>query len=211
MEFYYHNNEKYTFDTHKFSTEIPSEAKWLIIGTFPTLERNLEYDFYYSSKTNIFWKIIEDLFDLKFGHHKGNEAISERKAFLRDKSIGITDMIERCYRKVNSSQDQNIIPVKLRDIFSLLDEYQTIDTLILTSRSGIISAEGLLKTLFLMDDKTLNLQKLENDVSVGEFDRGREIKVLVPYSTSKSYHKNDAVKYKQVKQMYAYCFDKHDR
>jgi hypoxanthine-DNA glycosylase len=211
MTTYYQNKEEYIFDYHKFSSEIPINAKWLIIGTFPTLEKNLEYKFYYSSKTNIFWRVIEEIFAYKFIHHKNEIAILERKDFLKENRIGMTDIIEMCFRKVNSSQDQSIIPIKLRDIFTLLDNFNTIDTIILTSRSGIISSEGLFKTLFLMDNKTLNLKKNENGIRVGEFERGRKIKVLVPYSTSKSYHKDEPKKYDQVKKMYAYCFDKHER
>jgi G:T/U-mismatch repair DNA glycosylase len=208
MNTYYHNNEKYIFDHHKFESEIPEGAKWLIVGTFPTLQRNIEYDFYYSSKSNIFWRLVAEIFEYQFEYHKTELAASERKSFIRMNKIGMTDMIEACYRKQHSSQDQGIIPIKLRDVFSILDAHSTIDTVILTSRSGIISAEGLFKSLFLSEHKTLTLMKTDSGISIGEFQRGRKIKVLVPYSTSRSFHKDDPKIYQQIKKMYASCFDK---
>jgi hypothetical protein len=135
--------------------------------------------------------------------------ITKQKLSEERGTYTITGMIEMCYRKEISSQDRDIIPVKLRDIFAILDQNQTIDTLILTTRSGILSAEGLLKTLFLIHKEKLVLQKIYNDVLIGEFNRERSIKVLVPYSTSRSYHQDDPKKYQQVEKMYAYCFDKH--
>jgi hypothetical protein len=44
-------------------------------------------------------------------------------------------MHEKCYRKNNFSTDENLFPIILNDIFSILDQYNSINRIILTSRT----------------------------------------------------------------------------
>ncbi|MCU7548147.1 hypothetical protein OCK74_03435 [Chitinophagaceae bacterium LB-8] len=136
----------YTIEDHPFDTFIPPNTKFLIIGTFPTYINNWRYKFYYSGKGNTFWNIIESVFKIKFKYHEGDEAVEERKMFLRTKRIGITDMHVKFYRKNNYSTDENLHTIILKDVFLLLNQHPTIERIILTSRTEVFGALGLLKT-----------------------------------------------------------------
>jgi G:T/U-mismatch repair DNA glycosylase len=45
-------------EIHPWNWYCPSEAKSLIIGTFPPTLRNWSFDFFYPNKNNYFWKIM---------------------------------------------------------------------------------------------------------------------------------------------------------
>lgn len=176
----------YEIEEHPFGSFVPLNAKYLIIGTFPTHRNNFRFKFFYSGKDNSFWNIIENVFEHSFIHNQGDKAVDERRRFLESKAIGITDMLEKCYRKNNYSTDENLFPIVLKDIFSILDKCPSIKRVILTSRTEVFGALGLFKTYFLQ--KGLELEhpgKRVDKVLEGAFIyKEREIEILVPYSPS---------------------------
>lgn len=196
----------YKIEEHPFGSYIPQNAKILIIGTFPTHNRNLKFDFYYSGKDNLFWGIIEKVFDHSFSHFEGVLAVEERKSFLDSKSIGVADMHKLCYRKNNMSTDENLHPIILNDIFLILDEYHSIHRIVLTSRTEVYGALGLLKTYFLQNGLELNHPEKRNDrVLEGTFIyKRRKFKLLVPYSTSPRLLKRN-IKMDELIYMYSQC------
>lgn len=198
--------DTYEIEEHPFETYVPSNAKFLIIGTFPTHPSNFRFKFFYSGKKNSFWNIIEKVFNHSFKYNEGDKAVEERKTFLKSKTIGITDMHEKCYRKSNSA-DENLFPIILKDIFSILDEHTAINRIILTSRTEVFGALGLLKTYFLQKGLELEQpEKREDKVLVGSFIYNeREIEVLVPYSPSATIFKSNNITPEEVVQMYRHC------
>ena len=196
----------YTIENHPFDIYIPEYVKYLIIGTFPTNIKNLEFQFYYSGKGNYFWKIMESVFDYKFKFYSGEDAVIERKAFLSNRKIGITDMHEKCYRKNGLSSDESLFVITLRDIFLLLKKHETIDTLILTSRTEVIGALGLLKTYFMQKDIELKEPQKQGKILITNFTfNGRTIDILVPYSPSPRVIGNNKTNIDEVIEMYRYC------
>jgi len=131
---------------HPFPTFIKPSARTLVVGTFPTAKKNRTFNFYYASKTSKFWGLMEDVFQKSFRHHSGIDAIQERRRFLETSKIGITDMHQSCYRKNDSSKDEDLYSVELTDIFKILDEYPCIDRLVFTSRTEAVGALGLFQT-----------------------------------------------------------------
>jgi G:T/U-mismatch repair DNA glycosylase len=198
----------FEIEDHPFGNYIPQGSKYLIVGTFPTHRRNFAFDFFYSGGDNVLWGMLGKVFGYSFEHAKGEEAVAERKQFLEKKGIGMTDMLEKCYRKNNFSTDENLFPIKLMNIFSLLDKHETINRLILTSRGDVIGALGLLKTYFLQNNLILDEPKKRSDRIVeGNFaHRGREIDILVPYSPSPRVTEKNLITPAEHVQMYRSCF-----
>lgn len=179
---------KYSCLNHPFETFVPTGAKTLIVGTFPTRPTNLRYQFFYSSETNRFWPVMEGVFGIKFQHHSGVRAVNERKEFLTEKRIGITDMLLKCYRLAEKSQDKHLHPILLNDIFLLLDKHTTIECLLLTSRTEIYGALGLLNMYFLSEGRKLDYPlKNGHNILEGSFShQNKDVELLVPISPSTS-------------------------
>jgi G:T/U-mismatch repair DNA glycosylase len=196
---------KYPCLNHPFESFVPSKAKTLVIGTFPTRSVNFQFPFYYSGKNNRFWPVMEGVFELKFQFHSGKPAVDERKDFLASKGIGITDMISKCYRLAEKSQDIHLYPIAMNDIFALLDKHNSIESILLTSRTEIYGALGLLNTYFLQRDMKLeSLNKNRHNILEGSFNyHGREIEILVPISPSSS--AEDSADLETLIKMYKLC------
>jgi G:T/U-mismatch repair DNA glycosylase len=197
--------DKYEIESHPFKIFVAPDTKFLVIGTFPTYKDNYKdtYDFFYAGAKNSFWKIIEQVFNQTFRYNKGNKAIEERQALLREKKIGLTDMHQKCYRKNQMSGDEYLFPIETLNIFSLLDQYTSIESLILTSRTDAIGALGLLKTYFLQNGLELEEMKRRNDkILEGNFNHnGKNINIFVPYSPSSRVTAN----FDEVVKMYSIC------
>ncbi len=202
-------NAKFTFEEHHFSTFIPENVTTLIIGTFPTHKNNYKntFGFYYGSKDNNFWKVIEQTFDYNFEFHQGEAAVEERKEFFRKNKIGITDMIANCYRKGRSSSDTSLYPLELMDIVGLLNQFASIEKLVLTSRSGMVSTLGLFKVHLLQKNiETPKLTQKGDKIIEGSFQHNnRNINVLVPYSTSPKLINDGITTLEELVKMYTYC------
>ncbi len=201
------NNDKYEVEEHPFESYVPDNAKFLIIGTFPTNKINFRFDFFYSSKDNSFWNILEKIFNQKFQHNSGDKAVEERKVFLKSMGIGISDMHEKCYRKNGYSTDESLFPIILKDIFAILDNYPSIKRIVLTSRTEVFGALGLLKTYFLQ--KGLKLEdpyKRKDKVLEGSFIYNkRKIEILVPYSPSPRLIEKGTTSMEELVKMYRQC------
>ncbi|MFT0415233.1 hypothetical protein [Bacteroides thetaiotaomicron] len=175
----------YILEKHPFEAYIPEKAKTLIIGTFPTRKENRKFEFYYANEKNMFWDILGKIFNFQFHFDEGMKAVNERKEFLKDNLIGITDMHLLCYRRKGSSSDEDILHIKLQDIFFLLSQYPSINRLILTSRTEYVGALGLLKIYFMQQDKFLEIPQSATKLIKNTFIyEERTIKIFVPYSTS---------------------------
>jgi hypoxanthine-DNA glycosylase len=181
-------------EKHPFETFIPEGAQTLIIGTFPTARKYRRFNFYYPGARNKFWHIMSDIFGTKFlftGKQTGmteenaDKAVKERKEFLQSKKIGITDMIETCERKNDSSNDNDLVPIEYRNIVCLLRNHPAIDKLIFTSRGGN-SAFQLFRKQLKKENISLSQLSKENNILKGaiEYSKDRKIEILVPYSPS---------------------------
>ncbi|QLH31380.1 MAG: hypothetical protein HWD62_02060 [Cyclobacteriaceae bacterium] len=192
---------------HPFETFVRSNSKVLVIGTFPTHPRNYKhtFKFYYAGVGNQFWPVLEKIYNHSFRFDKGEEAINERKLFLEQKGIAITDMLEKAYRKNGRSQDEYIYPIVFNKIFSILEKYPTIDIIILTSRTKIIGALGLFETYLLQNG--YSIPKLsKGKILEGSFKfKEREIEILVPYSTSNTIIEEQRATFNQLVEMYRTC------
>lgn len=201
--------DQFTIEVHPFETFIPANAKFLIIGSFPTHKRNykLTFEFFYAGAGNMFWPVIGNVFHRKFRHNEGDLAVEERKEFLKENGIGVTDMLLKCYRHKGRSQDHHISPICFNNIFRLLLDNKSIETLIFTGRQKIIGPLGLFETYCHQQD--INppvLRPTAQKILEGSFVlKERYFEVLVPYSTSRTMIEENRTDEHELISMYSIC------
>ncbi len=94
-------------EKHILGNFIPKDIKHIILGSFYSkgLGFNPGYDWYYGSKYNQLWKILEKVYEVPL-----KDKDSKIKLF-NDLKIGCGDIIESCERKHNNSSDLNLINI----------------------------------------------------------------------------------------------------
>ena len=105
---------------HPFEPIIDINSKFLILGTFPSLD-SFKDSFYYANKRNQFWAILEIVFSTKL-HDK-----YQKLGFLKKQNIALWDMIKSCKRK--NSSDSNLKDITLHNIPYLLSQYPNINSI----------------------------------------------------------------------------------
>lgn len=200
---------QFTIEDHPFETFIPENARFLIIGSFPTHKRNYKstFQFFYAGTGNMFWPVIGKVFRKTFEHSEGDNAVSERKEFLKERRIGITDMLLKCYRHQGRSQDHHLSPIKFNDIFSLLEQHKGIETIIFTGRQKIIGPLGLFETYcYQRDVNPPVLRRTTEKILEGSFTwKGKDFEILVPYSTSRTMIEEERTNETELVSMYSTC------
>ncbi len=113
---------------HPFNNFIPKNAKYLILGSF-VAKKSPEYDWFYSTKRNQFWPILENIYkkELKTKKQKMN--------LLTELHISMTDIIKSCERKRNNSSDTNLVGIEynIEGIEEILSK-NNIEKIFFTSR-----------------------------------------------------------------------------
>ncbi len=123
---------------HPYDIFIPPACEKLIVGTLPPPRfstrdlRPEDVDFCYGSCDNMLWRVLDELFALELLFDNSNEAVLQRKIFLKKKRIGICDIVQSCVRKKIDASDLGMEQVVLRDIFQQLKLHFTVNTLLFT-------------------------------------------------------------------------------
>jgi G:T/U-mismatch repair DNA glycosylase len=98
-------------EIHPWQPFVPKMADKLILGTFPTHERNRgTYKFYYLNPNNEFWKILLEIAGLKSEDSQQMDPIKLRKQVLTKRGLGIADIYTVIYRQKTSSNDNALFP-----------------------------------------------------------------------------------------------------
>lgn len=177
-------NEQLHEEEHPWKVYGSPSAKVLFVGTFPPAKKRWSYDFFYPNKANYFWNILAALQDKKLRHYAGEDAVAERKQLLDEVPAAVTDMGYKILRHGESSLDEHISPVQLMDIASILQEFQAIDRIILTSSSGKNSALAWFKSYFAAQGQTFTFSKSNTAANIIESVAGRSVDVVVVRSPS---------------------------
>ena len=126
------------FHKHPYPPFINEDTTKLIVGTLPPprfsvgelLEKDV--DFCYGSYFNSLWLFIDDIYKLKLRFDNSEEAVAQRKTFLKEHKIGICDIVASCDREKINASDLGMTNIQLRNIIGYLQEYPNIDTLLFT-------------------------------------------------------------------------------
>ena len=121
---------------HPYKPYVFPDATKLIVGTLPPprfTQGDLkldDVDFCYGSRNGLLWPILNEVFDLNLVFENTAEAIDQRKRFLHQRKIGVCDIVESAERDKIDASDLGMQNVKLRDLISLLNQFENLDTLL---------------------------------------------------------------------------------
>ncbi len=91
-------------ETHPFGTFVPPKAKYLLLGSFVAKNQaeDPNYNWYYGTKRNQFWPIIEQVYDIKLPDKKAKQLL------FTNLHMAIGDILLQCERKKGNSLDANL-------------------------------------------------------------------------------------------------------
>lgn len=131
-------------ETHPFEPFLPSNARLLMLGTFPPAPKRWCMEWYYPNFTNDMWRIIgicffDDKLHFVDTEHK-TYRLDALKAFLREKGIAIFDTCLRIRRTTGTASDKDLEVVEEADLDGMLRA--------LPGCRGVLAAGQLATTLF---------------------------------------------------------------
>lgn len=85
------------------------------------------------------------IFNLRLRYDNSEEAVCQRQAFLRQKKIGICDIVEACTRERIDASDLGMRDIQLRDIMRQIALHPTLHTLVFTGGNSKNGPEYLFR------------------------------------------------------------------
>ena len=116
--------------THPFDAIVNQDSKILILGSFPSL-KSFEDNFYYAHPRNLFWPILETIFEVKLPN---NEA---KKAFALERGIALWDTYGSLRREEGNSSDSNLKALTPNDFHRFFRDYPNIMHIFFTGRKAM--------------------------------------------------------------------------
>jgi G:T/U-mismatch repair DNA glycosylase len=169
--------EAHPFNDTYGRTSINLQTRKLILGSFPAfqvLNQTPHLNFYYGSDDNLFWTIVGKVFGLELS------TIDTILEFLSNAQLGIIDIIRTCYRKNNSSsEDQNLAIIELEDIIGLIQS-TNITVIYTTSKFVTVLLKEQLDPLFKKRPILSNDYCLEYDIDNSSQKTIRIVSLLSP-------------------------------
>ncbi len=153
---------------HPYPPFIPENATKLIIGTLPPprfTKRQLredDVDFCYGSGDGLLWIVLDRIFDLGLKFENTEEAVAQRKDFLRERGIGICDVVESSRREKIDASDLGMQKVELRDMIGILKKNPKIDTLIFTGGNSKNGPEYFFRKYLKNKHANIRLKVISN-------------------------------------------------
>ena len=184
-------------ETHPFEPWLPSNAKLLMLGTFPPAPKRWAMEWYYPNYTNDMWRI----FGLAFFEDKmhfideANKTykLQELKQFLKEKGVAIFDTALRIRRTTGTASDKDLEIVEPADLDKMLRS--------LPECKSILAA-GQRATKFFTEHYNIDARKMK----MGEYRtfsfEGRTLKLYREPSSSRAYPMRVEEKATYYKQMF---------
>jgi hypoxanthine-DNA glycosylase len=154
--------------THPLKPIWNKASEILILGSMPSI-KSREQHFYYANPVNRFWKILENLFDVKL------KETEEKEDFLINNHIALWDVIKSC--DISSSSDASIKNIKLNDIDYIIKN-SSIKVIFCTGKKSyntlIKNYKTQLHIIYLSSPSSANASKNINDLI-------NEYKIILEY------------------------------
>ncbi|EAR00670.1 uracil-DNA glycosylase family protein [Maribacter sp. HTCC2170] len=154
--------------SHPYEPFIFEEVTKLIVGTLPpprftTKElKKRDVDFSYGSRDGQLWPILDCIFDLNLLFETSEEAIYQRKNFLRTRKIGVCDIVESAERLKVDASDLGMRNIKLRNVLSYVEDLPNVKTLLFTGGNSKNGPEYFFRQL--LKKHNISLDVINNDV-----------------------------------------------
>lgn len=133
-----------TIESHPFTPFLPSNAKLLMLGTFPPAPKRWCMEFYYPNFTNDMWRIMGICFFNDKQHFVDQTAktykLDEIVDFLNEHGIAMYDTCTRICRTKNTASDKDLEVVETTDLDTMLRQ--------LPQCRAVITAGQLATSLF---------------------------------------------------------------
>lgn len=210
--------KKYSLENisyHPFDLVFAGETPiYLVVGTFPTTNKRMAFNFFYPNSNNNFWRVMDKVFPnskVKMNlvvSAKDDEIMKEKNKvdrinFCKENKIAITDIIESCLRLDDNSKDEQLLVHRYNPIVNILKEHPTIEKVILTAKSSGSSAHHHLYQYLTMKNFDFYFEK--GEIPKGELSiDGRTISILSMPSTSS---RNSHFKESDLVKLYRYAFN----
>ena len=183
-------------ETHPFEPWLPSNAKLLLLGTFPPAPKRWCMEWYYPNYTNDMWRIFGYVFfeDKKYFVDEANKTykLDLLRAFLKDKGIAIFDTALRIRRTTGTASDKDLEIVEPADLDHMLR--------VLPQCKAVLAA-GQLATKVFTDHYQIDARKMKmGDYKKFTFE-GRTIRLYREPSSSRAYPMKVEKKAEYNKQM----------
>lgn len=174
----------FTEETHPWDSHIPETADKLLIGTFPTEEKNRKQSFFYCSGRNRFWDVLANVAATELCPLSSESAIKERKDILQTLKLGLTDMGKIILRQRKSSNDHSLFPIEFMDITQLLYSNPNIHTLIVSGNLQGNSSLSWFGTYCSLNKVDIDLKEIDKAKRTKVRIADREVAILLGYSGS---------------------------
>lgn len=183
-------------ETHPFEPWLPTNAKLLMLGTFPPAPKRWAMEWYYPNFTNDMWRIFGLIF---FGDklHFVDEAnktyrLNELKQFLKEKGVALFDTALRIRRTTGTASDKDLEIVQPADLDGMLRS--------LPECKAVLAA-GQLATKVFTEHYNIDARNLKmGEYRTFDFE-GRTLKLYRQPSSSRAYPmkvERKAVYYEQM-------------
>lgn len=183
-------------ETHPFEPWLPTNAKLLMLGTFPPAPKRWAMEWYYPNFTNDMWRIFGLIF---FGDklHFVDEAnktyrLNELKQFLKKKGVALFDTALRIRRTTGTASDKDLEIVQPADLDGMLRS--------LPECKAVLAA-GQLATKVFTEHYNIDARNLKmGEYRTFDFE-GRALKLYRQPSSSRAYPmkvEKKAVYYEQM-------------
>lgn len=153
---------------HPYPPFIPSKATKLIVGTLPPPRFSMnelkpdDVNFCYGSRDGQLWKILDAIFNLNLKYENTQEAILQRKTFLKSENIGICDIVESAEREKIDASDLGMQNIVLRDLIGFVKKNPKVDTLLFTGGNSKNGPEYFFRKH--LKDYNLKLELIDNEI-----------------------------------------------
>lgn len=183
-------------ETHPFEPWLPTNAKLLMLGTFPPAPKRWAMEWYYPNFTNDMWRIFGLIF---FGDklHFVDEAnktyrLNELKQFLKEKGVALFDTALRIRRTTGTASDKDLEIVQPANLDGMLRS--------LPECKAVLAA-GQLATKVFTEHYNIDARNLKmGEYRTFDFE-GRTLKLYRQPSSSRAYPmkvEKKAVYYEQM-------------
>lgn len=185
-------------ETHPFEPFLPTEARLLMLGTFPPAPKRWCMEWYYPNFTNDMWRIMGICFYGDKMHFvdqaRKTYRLAELKAFLHERGIALFDTCLRIRRTTGTASDKDLEVIEPADLDGMLRA--------LPRCRGVIAAGQLATTLFT-DHYGIDARKMQMGEHRDFSFEGRTISLYREPSSSRAY----PMRVEQKAEYYGRMFD----
>lgn len=160
--------QKVFLHIHPYEPFIDHNTEKLIVGTLPpprftTGDLNEgDVNFCYGSRDGQLWPILDRIFNLNLKFETTQEAIEQRKSFLKQNHIGVCDIVASAEREKIDASDIGMQNIKLRNVLYYLEMYPKVKTLLFTGGNSTNGPEYFFRKH--IKEYNVSLQNISNTV-----------------------------------------------